>query len=294
MVIKISNTKSGNKIMEKKKIVAGFTLIELLVVIAIIGLLLAIIVPSLNKAKYVARRVICAGRMNQIGVAMKLYADANKEMLPTNKAVVGGNEQNEMHGYVVYRSDWAYASGKLIPLRFARLFESGLIDMPEIFYCPNNRADTWKYDSYVNPQPWGTLPQVSNTTSASNQWVRIGLTYFPVERNPTLIAGSGGYSYPDPDRAVTKYTSLNMNMPYASDVLHTLKNVSHQYNSQFDANGEVTSWGTMAVNCLYGDGRVTTCTDMSVFKDPVWKRFGDGSSLSYDTCYYNIFKLMGP
>jgi prepilin-type N-terminal cleavage/methylation domain-containing protein len=287
--------KSGIKTMVKKKIIAGFTLIELLVVIAIIGLLLAVIVPSLNKAKYYARRVVCAGRMSQIGVAMKLYADANKEYLPTNKAIVGGSEQTEMHGYVVYRSDWV-ANGKLIPLRFARLYESGYMDMPEIFYCPNNRDDTWKYESYTNPAPWGTLDQVSNAQASPprNQWVRIGLTYFPVERNPKLIAAGGGYSYPDPDKAVTKYTSLNINMPYASDVLHTLKNVSHQYNSKFDANGDVLSWGTMAVNCLYGDGRVTTCTDMSVFKDPIWKRFGDGSSASYDACYYNIFKLMGP
>lgn len=278
--------------MAKKKKITGFTLIELLVVIAIIGLLLAVIVPSLNKAKYVARRVICAGRMNQIGVAMKLYADANKEYLPTNAHPDNPSTQ-EMHGYVVYRSDWV-RSGKLIPLRFARLYESGLIDMPEIFYCPNNRAGTWKYESYTNPAPWGTLDQVYNTETSSNQWVRIGLTYFPVERNPRLIAGSGGYSYPDPDKAITKYTSLNINMPYASDVLHTLKNVSHQYNSRFDADGNVTSWGTMAVNCLYGDGRVTTCTDMSVFKDKVWTRFGDGTSTSYDVCYYNIFRLIGP
>lgn len=273
--------------MAKKKNNAGFTLIELLVVIAVIGLLLAIIVPSLNKAKYVARRVICAGRMSQIGVAMKLYADANKERLPTDRDDHGNKE---MHGYVVYRNDWV-DNGKLVPLRFARLYETGLIDMPEIFYCPNNRDSSWKYESYTNPAPWGTLPQIYNTTSSStpNQWVRIGLTYFPVERNPKLISAGSGYFYPDPDKSITKYTSLNINMPYASDVLHMLKNVSHQYNFRYDeAEDKVLAWGTLAVNCLYGDGRVTTCTDMSVFKDPVWKRFGDGTSSSYDMCYYNI------
>ena len=52
----------------------GFTLIELLVVIAIIGLLLAIIVPSLKKAKKVARRVVCLTNVRSFGQAFNVYA----------------------------------------------------------------------------------------------------------------------------------------------------------------------------------------------------------------------------
>lgn len=274
--------------MKKNKNTIGFTLIELLVVIAIIGLLLAVVIPSMNKAKFYARRVLCAGQLNQIGVAMKIYADANKELLPTNSHPTNPSVR-EMHGYVAYRKDWTL-NGRFIPLRFARLYESGLVDMPEIFYCPNNRAGTWKYESYVNPAPWGTLDQVFNTESGSNQWVRIGYTYFPVEKNPKLLAAG----YPDPDKAVTKYTSLNINMPYATDVLHGLHNVSHQYNCGFDSNNQVTRYGTFAINALYGDGRVTVCADQSVFKNAIWDRFGDGTSDAYDACYYTIFKLVGP
>ena len=178
----------------------------------------------------------------------------------------------------------------LLPLRFARLYESGLIDMPELFYCPNNIAATWKYESYTNPEPWGTLDQVYNTQTSSNQWVRIGYTYFPTERNPKLLAAG----YPDPSKAVLKYTSLNINMPYATDVLHNLKNVSHQYNSRYDSNNQILSYGSFALNCLYGDGRVSTCTDPTVFKNPIWDGFGDGTLDSYDRCYYTIFKLIGP
>jgi prepilin-type N-terminal cleavage/methylation domain-containing protein/prepilin-type processing-associated H-X9-DG protein len=53
----------------------AFTLIELLVVIAIIGLLLAILVPSLQMAKTLAQRIVCSTNLRSIGLANTLYAE---------------------------------------------------------------------------------------------------------------------------------------------------------------------------------------------------------------------------
>lgn len=63
----------------------GFTLIELLVVIAIISLLVSILLPSLNRAKELARQVVCMSNLKHIGLAFCMYTGENELWFPPHR-----------------------------------------------------------------------------------------------------------------------------------------------------------------------------------------------------------------
>jgi len=60
----------------------AFTLIELLVVIAIVGILAALLLPVLGRAKESARAAACLSNLHQIGIALQIYVSENNNKLP--------------------------------------------------------------------------------------------------------------------------------------------------------------------------------------------------------------------
>ncbi len=113
----------------------AFTLIELLVVVAIIVALIAILLPSMNKAIEVSQRAVCASQVHQQDLSIRAYAADYKLTLPPalNPAFWPDGQMNTGVN--------APGGGKQ-PAGQAALYAGGYMDDPTIVYCPSNSHST--------------------------------------------------------------------------------------------------------------------------------------------------------
>lgn len=255
--------------MRTKK--AGFTLIELLVVIAIIAVLMAILLPSLSRAKESAKRVVCANQCRQLAIAIPAYAADNESLMPYYSSDV-------KHPYVLYRADkseYREPSGKLKPMKMACLYEGHYIGDPKLFYCPSNVVDLYKFASYNNPAPWGPETaehQIFNLEGGHNPWVRMGYTYLPTDPRSTRDASGV------PEATALKIDKLDSHIPYLTDIIRHINEISHKRQK------------TYAINALFSDGHVILCNNWAVFNNGVWAQYENADE---QILAYKVFQLIG-
>ena len=285
----------------------GFTLVELLVVISIIALLLAIIVPSMNKARETAKRVICSNQLKEIARGIAMYADAWDQKMP----FYGGYDPtypgkyckpdswDEAHPYAVYRAipDLWLVNGKPVAMKLGCLYEAGIITDPRVFYCPSNREEQYMFESYYNPKPWGTLfpNQEFNIRTGANPWVRVGYTYFPVDgtipKENFEVSVSGLLA---PKYTARRFDKLDPYIPYIADVLWFRKTMSHRTKD------------SLAINAAFKDTHVVYTNDWRLFTDnekadtqQLWRQWDPDAprfegKVKFNFFYYNFFKKVQP
>jgi prepilin-type N-terminal cleavage/methylation domain-containing protein/prepilin-type processing-associated H-X9-DG protein len=198
----------------------AFTLVELLVVIGIIALLVAILLPALNKARQQAILSACASNMRQIAMGMLSYMNDNKGLIPpctiadtwpTNGTAKGWFWATEMVGQKYVNSPWTIIEQDPInnqnpAIKLPTLSQS-------VFWCPACTQDvdslsvagfsgvqTWPTDSlndryapltdYTNNAANGTGPNEGNVDEnypvpgATGQYYGVATWYMPFTAIP--------------------------------------------------------------------------------------------------------------
>jgi prepilin-type N-terminal cleavage/methylation domain-containing protein/prepilin-type processing-associated H-X9-DG protein len=214
----------------------GFTLIELLVVVAIIAVLVSLLLPGLEGARWHARNAVCGSNQRQIGVSVNYFSQNNNGNMPTSYNHYG------YFNHVVYNR---WNSGGWANLGL--LYRDKLIQAPKVFYCPNYRGQAepqiLTYDNaralWVNPNP----------SQMQDEQMHIPYDYL-IGHIPGVFEVPRWKAIPDTataDAGLPRYVSAQLeqlgSLPFVSDLIFNLP-----------------TWqagGGRGMNVLYGDGHVT-------------------------------------
>jgi prepilin-type N-terminal cleavage/methylation domain-containing protein/prepilin-type processing-associated H-X9-DG protein len=154
----------------------GFTLVELLVVIAIISLLLAMLAPSLNQVKNLAKVSTCMNNQRITVLAILNYASEYEDYVPPYRNQLAElpdgskpDPQARTNGGIWYLHVRAFPNVPIQPglssfyqdeedrgdqLNISRLPFLGYVETPELFYCPAALAGPFDFQNH--PEPWGS------------------------------------------------------------------------------------------------------------------------------------------
>lgn len=129
-----------------------------MVSIAVIAILIAIMAPTLSKVQETSRRVVCASNLRQFGLALQMYADDSRGLLPPSAFLAEGGDDSA--------ETMTLRLPPNVRLRYSRegwdglgiLYHSEYLPAPGVFYCPSHHGDH-PFEAY-KPQWRGTSGEI--------------------------------------------------------------------------------------------------------------------------------------
>jgi prepilin-type N-terminal cleavage/methylation domain-containing protein len=220
--------------MSKKRL-SGFTLIELLVVVAIIALLIAILLPSLGKAKERAKLTMCSSNLHALGEGSIAYATEWANVLPPMK---DGSQTTTNSGGVITINQPNYAPVETYQYDLngvwglGLLYQTGAVTDPRVYYCPSQTNSAFAYNaSLATTTPGGWLKLSDKDSRTGYQ--------FELHAIPT---SPGATTYMSELPRTGDYSPIQI---LGCDII---------WGTSYVAHGNPASPGSTTFNCVFIDG----------------------------------------
>jgi type II secretory pathway pseudopilin PulG len=141
--------------MPLRRKISAFTLVELLMVIGIIAILVALLLPTVGRAREAANRTVCLSNLRQIHQAFMFYALLYHDQVPL------GYRQSPTPSKQFNSMVYSITTGQFT--LFGWLYNANLMNQPIVYFCPSESDPREAFNTA--PNPWPVSQAITPTTN---------------------------------------------------------------------------------------------------------------------------------